>query len=247
MNDDDARPHVEDLLGAYSLDALDTDERELVERHLAGCPACQAEVGRHQELAALLAPESAPPAVVWDGIAAALEESPPPLKLAPVVPLASRSRSVRLLAALTAVAAAAIAVLGVRLVEQERRLARMQTAMAEDDLQGAALAALANPAVTKVELRSADGPAAAQVALLPDGRGYLLADGLPGLAADRTYQLWALVDGRRISAGTLGVEPKVAAFHVSGPVTGFAVTEEQAPGVVASNNPPILIGWHRSA
>lgn len=239
---------IEDLLGAYALDALDPGERLLVTGHLATCQGCRTEVDHHHEVAALLAPPEAPPDGVWAGIVNELEEAPPPLDLAPVTNLSDRRpRSVRVLTAVTAVAAAAIAVLGFRLVDQDRRLDRMQTAMTAGDLRGAALAATANPGAVKVDLRSPEGPAAAQAVLLPDGRGYLLADGLPGLAPDRTYQLWALIDGQRISAGTLGTQPKTAAFHASGKVAGFAVTEEQAGGVVASKNSPILIGWARSA
>jgi hypothetical protein len=248
MSHQQLHPEIEELLGAYALDAIDADERQLIERHLRHCPACETEVREHREVAAALAPGGATPDAVWDGIVEALEEAPPPLDLAPIVPLTRRRpRSMPVLAALTAVAAAAAAVLGVRLMDQERRLDRMQTAMAEDNVQRAAVVALANPTAKTVELRAADTPAAARVALLPDGRGYLLADGLAGLATERTYQLWALIDGERISAGTLGPQPKVAAFSVSGPVDGFAITEEQASGVVASKNLPVLVGWFRSA
>jgi anti-sigma factor RsiW len=241
-------PEVQELLGVYALDAIDAAERRLVERHLRDCPACEAEVREHREVAAALAPTGSPPDGVWDAIAGSLEEVPPPLELAPVVPLAGRRpRSMTVLAAITAVAAVAAAVLGVRLVDQDRRLDRMQTAMAEDNVQRAAVVALANPTARTVELRAADTRAAARVALLPDGRGYLIADGLAGLATDRTYQLWALVDGERISAGTLGPQPNVAAFNANGPVAGFAITEEQASGVVASKNPPVLVGWFRPA
>lgn len=237
---------IEELLGAYALDAVAPEERALIDRHLASCPACQTEVSAHQRVIASLAPAATAPPELWDGITSKLEEAPP-LELAPVIALANRrSRSVRLLAAVTAVAAAAVVVLGVRLVDQGRRLDRMQTAMADVDLQQVARAAIADPAATKVNLRSPNSPAAAQVAVFPDGRGYLLADDLPPLAPGRTYQLWALVDGEPISAGTLGTKPETAAFHLSGPVAGFAVTEEKAPGVVASKNAPILIGRLRS-
>jgi hypothetical protein len=248
MSDQQRHSEIEELLGAYALHAIDSDERQLIDRHLRHCPACEAEVLEHHEVAAALAPGGATPGAVWDALVEALEEAPPPLELAPVAPLARRRpRSMPVLAVLTAVAAAAAAVLGVRLMDQERRLDRMQTAMAEDNVQRAAVVALANPTAKTVELRAADTPAAARVALLPDGRGYLLADGLASLATDRTYQLWALIDGERISAGTLGQQPKVAAFSVSGPVAGFAITEEQASGVVASKNLPVLVGWFRSA
>ncbi len=239
---------LEELLAAYALDAVDPDEDRRIERHLRKCAACQGELPTYHEVASLLVPDEPAPDDVWDGIAAALEETPPPLELAPVVPLARRpSRSLRLLTGLTAVAAVAIAVLGVRVISQDHRLNRMQAAMAHDDLQRAALAALANPTATTVELRATQGSATARAAVLPDGRGYLLTDGLPRLPVGRTYQLWALMDGQRISAGTLGLEAKAAAFHVSGPIGGFAVTDEQAPGVVASKNPAVLIGWLQPA
>jgi hypothetical protein len=47
--------HVRAELGAYVLDALEPSERELVETHLAICPACAAEHARLAGLPALLA------------------------------------------------------------------------------------------------------------------------------------------------------------------------------------------------
>ena len=43
------------LSGAYAVDALDDDERELFEQHLAVCPECRAEVRSFGETAALIA------------------------------------------------------------------------------------------------------------------------------------------------------------------------------------------------
>lgn len=236
---------IEELLGAYALDALDPDERDRVEGHLLVCASCRLEVSEHRGVAAGLVQPAAPaPPQIWERIVAALEETPPPLQLAPIASLtARRARSTRVFAALTAVAAAAVVVLGVRLADQERRVHHLQVAMADDNLERTALLAVANPAAKKVDLRSPGGNATGQVALLSDGRGYLVADGLPTLPADRTYQLWALVDGQRISAGTLGTHPKVTAFHVDGPIAGFAITEESTPGVASSKNAAVLMGF----
>src|SRR6478735_6260370 len=51
------------LSGAYSLGALDSDERSEFEKHLADCPICRAEVDSLREAAAGLADltETAPP------------------------------------------------------------------------------------------------------------------------------------------------------------------------------------------
>lgn len=46
---------VTELLGAYALDAVDEDERALVEEHLGLCARCRAEVQAHRETATLLA------------------------------------------------------------------------------------------------------------------------------------------------------------------------------------------------
>src|SRR5688500_13263681 len=76
---------VADLLGAYALDALEPAELQVVDRHVQGCHACLAEVAEHREVAGLLTPGwGKPPSGLWARIAASLEESPPPLDLAPV-------------------------------------------------------------------------------------------------------------------------------------------------------------------
>jgi anti-sigma-K factor RskA len=73
---------IQDLLGAYALDAVDPDEAELVELHLRECPRCRAEVEDHRETAAMLAHVGAPaPAGVWNKIAAQLEEDAPAYEL----------------------------------------------------------------------------------------------------------------------------------------------------------------------
>ena len=54
------------LSGAYAVDALDDDERQQFEQHLAACPECRAEVGSFSETAALIAEtqaETPPPSL----------------------------------------------------------------------------------------------------------------------------------------------------------------------------------------
>src|SRR5205814_1949498 len=55
MNAPVTHQEIEELLGAYALDAVDTDERDLVDAHLAGCPRCASEVAGYRETAAMLA------------------------------------------------------------------------------------------------------------------------------------------------------------------------------------------------
>src|SRR6476661_5439611 len=78
MNDR-PRSEMDDLLGAFALDAVEPDEREMVERHLANDPVARAEVDEMRETAAVLASlptgDEGAPADLWDRIVGAI--SPP--------------------------------------------------------------------------------------------------------------------------------------------------------------------------
>lgn len=235
-----------ELLGAYALDALEGDEQEQVELHVRDCRACLTELAEHREMAAMLTTGWAPaPAGVWDRISSSLEEAPPPLDLAPVVPLrpaASRGFGMRAAAMVAAVAAVVIGLMGVKIVDDGRRLDRIAAGVHSEELLRAANAAAADPGADQVSLRSEDGAWFADAVLLDDGSGYLVKHNLPPLSGDRTYQLWALAGTSKISVGTLGSAPKVAAFQATGPVWALAITEEPVGGVVSSQNPPVVLG-----
>jgi len=135
---------IQELLGAYALDAVDGEEFEAVEVHLRTCPQCRAEVADHREVASLIGHGGAPaPEGVWDKIVDAIEPAPPPMRLelttppAPareepsvVVPLA-RDRGAasgwnRRLLALAAAAIVLIAGLGVVIARLNTRLEDVQ-------------------------------------------------------------------------------------------------------------------------
>lgn len=66
---------LQELLGAYALDAVDPDEAAELEEHLRSCPQCRAELADHRSVAALLANAGGPaPAGVWTRIAGALDD-----------------------------------------------------------------------------------------------------------------------------------------------------------------------------
>ena len=70
---------IEELLGAYALDAVDRPTAAVIEAHLDQCVRCSAEVAQHHEVAGLLANSGgASPAGLWDGIAGRLDEVSPP-------------------------------------------------------------------------------------------------------------------------------------------------------------------------
>jgi hypothetical protein len=242
---------AEELLGAYALDAVDLAEREAVDHHLQECPRCRAEVADHRTVASFLGSAGGrAPDGLWDRIAGSLDEPPPELRLAPVVPLKERrSLSLRVGAATAAVAAGVIAFLGAQVVHLNDQVDHLAAPERPDTaLLAAATHALADPQAQRVALRSSDGRLSAEAALLADGTGFLVADGLPALSADRTYQLWALAGGQKISAGVLGARPRVVAFrYASSDLAGFAVTAERAGGVVSTENVPVVLGTRQRA
>ena len=241
---------IQELLGAFALDAVDDDERDVIEAHLAGCPRCRAEVAGHRETAALLAHsgERAPEGV-WDRIATALDEAPPALDLTRIAPAKAAPRSIplRVAAVTMAVAAAITLFLGVALGRNDNgRLERLE-ALAEDMeravVSNAAYAALNDSRNEQVRLVSSDGKATAQVVRRPDGTGYLVPGTLAHLPAGRVYQLWAVRSDAKISLGVLGAVPEVSAFRMNGPVAAYAVTEEAAGGVSTTENQPVIVGY----
>ncbi len=70
---------IQELLGAYALDAVDKETAEMIEQHLGECVRCTVEVAQHHEVAGLLANSGgSSPAALWEGIAARLDGSVPP-------------------------------------------------------------------------------------------------------------------------------------------------------------------------
>lgn len=233
---------TQELLGAYALDAVSDDERDLVDRHLRDCARCRAEVAEHREAAALLAHGAPAPAGLWDEISGAIAGQPPQKKLVPMVRPGTWRGGWAAAAAVAAVAAAVTGFLGVRLVQQGDQIDAIRNTVRMQGLAGAASAAAADPRGEHVSLVAEEGSTLATVVVLPDGTGYLIRPILPSLPDDRTYQLWALVGKATVSAGVLGNRPNVSAFSVDMPVDGFAISEERHGGVPVPQSPPIAIG-----
>ena len=238
---------IEDLLGAYALDAVDDNERAVIDAHLDECARCRAEVAEHRETAALLAfSGSDAPAGLWEGISTQLGRPAPD-----VVDLdrERRARSPRgqlgwlpAVAAMTAIVVAAVGGLGWKVADQDRQIDRLASRVAQGDLAALATSVLADPGTRHVELKGADGTRMALIALTPEGDGYIVPNAMQTLESGRSYQLWALAGATPVSAGLLGRSPGVAAFHVEGDVEGFAVSVEDAHGAPAPTSAPVASG-----
>lgn len=237
---------LDELLGVYALDAVDDDERRAVEQYLLVNPRARAEVEEHREVASLLAwTGAAAPEGLWDRIAATLEEPAPEPRgeLATVLgldeararsaPPATRRRS-RWVATAPWFVAAAAAVVAVVVVNVDDGDGSRST---ESALVAALEQARADEDSRITTLTSADGEAGGEVVIDEQGHGFVVADQLPPLSEDRTWQLWGVVDGQPISLGILGHSPDVEMFTVEGSVTQVIVTNEVAGGVMTDGNP----------
>lgn len=236
---------IAEPLAAYALNAVDGNEREVLEHHLATCPRCRAELQEHREVATLLSHAGGDaPDAIWDRIAGALNKAPPQLRLAPVTGSGAaahrRSPSRYLMTAVAGVAAALMTVVGVQTYQQHQMVDQLETAL-EDPLASVLEAALDDPGSQILELTSADGRLAIRGAVTSDGMGYLRASELPRLDAERTYQLWGAAGEQLLSLGVLGSDPDIVSFRAR-PYAAFAITEEAVPGVVRSAKPPVAAG-----
>lgn len=263
MKSDLAHISIEELLGTYALDAVDEDERRMVDQHISVCPRCRSEVEEHREVAAMLAGDAhMAPDQIWDQIVTELTAEAPPLRLAPVAPISQKHEGRQSVAALTAVwmagiAAALVLLLGAGVAVQSTRLSDAEAELAAREQQVASLAAtlqaepldqavnaaLSDPAAQVVSLTTDASLDAMLVVLLPDGTGYVVQSSLDPLPADATYQLWAVVDGKVISAGVLGSRPEVVPFHLDPEgLEGLVITQEEAGGVPQSDADPV-VAW----
>jgi Anti-sigma-K factor rskA, C-terminal/Putative zinc-finger len=245
-----AHDEFQELLGAYALDAVEDDDRLLVEDHLRTCAACREEVQAHREVAAHLAEAGAAPTQLWGRIAASLHADEGGEGLGTIYPLARPRRRwlpAALAGAAAAVVVAALAVLGWQVHHESGQVDRLRAAVGPPSVARAAEAALADPNARLAVLASADGRLQVTGVLEPDGSGYLVrASDLPTLAAGRTYQLWGVVGSQKISLGLLGPAPSVVAFHAGAPVSALAITAEAGGGAIQPTSAPVVSGAVRT-
>lgn len=250
MTDERSHDEIAELLGAYALDAVSPDEAAEIEQHIATCQSCASEVAGHREVAASLAHSfEEPPSALWTRIAEEISRPELPSSLRRRAnETASPStqsgeaprRSSRLAVVLAAAAVIAIAVLGAVIVRQGDRIDRFEQ-VAEPTVRDLAESALSDPDSEAIDLVGGDGTRAV-VVVEPEGRGYLFADALPALSADRSYQLWGVTGDRAVSLGVLGPTPDVVAFAMPEGVEALAVTNEAAGGVIQSDRAAVVAG-----
>lgn len=248
-----------ELLASYALDAVDFDERNLIEDHLVECPRCRAEEDAFRDVAAAMGNSVEPlPGGLWANISGRLPERqdadrPPmprllrdefsesPSSKVRSIRSGSRPKRIAMLGSLVGAAAAVATVLGVGLVRADNQVNRLQAA--PSSTSNAVVAALETPGHKVVNMKNANDLRQAQF-VLASGRGYLVASNLPTLESDQTYQLWGLVSGQPISLGLLGQTPSQSIFTLAGdsPPTQLRITVEPSGGSVVPSGDVVAQG-----
>jgi hypothetical protein len=253
---------IHGAVGSYVVNALDPDELEEFEAHLAVCPTCTREVQEFGETAAelsLLASATPPPALRSSILAAISEVRPlPPEPLAegagpepspavsetapaerPIDELALRrqQRRTRILTVLVAaVVAAALALGGVVYGLVNARQAQVAQ-------QAAATELLTAPDVRTYTATMKDGGQISFVVSRSLNRAMFIGKDLPAVGADQTYQLWTLegqhpIPDNLVAGG--GDRQEFFRETLSG-VTGLAVSVENAAGAQQPNPSTIQV------
>jgi anti-sigma-K factor RskA len=223
-------PHPQELLPDQALGMLRGLARRRVERHLAGCPDCRAELAALRGAADSLAwepPPVAPPP--FERLAASLPPQRSAPRFAPAARPAVAWRPVLAIAAAVVIALSA----GLNVVLWRR----------------ASTAEILFTDAATVRLAGTDAAHNASARLVPslDGRRVTFSVvGLPVLSSDRQYQLWLIQDGVRTSGAVFSVDQLgcgIYALTTPRPLrsySGFGVTIEPAGGSNGPTGPRVL-------
>ena len=184
---------LHELSAAYALDALDADERERFEWHLASCERCRDELEEFWSVAGALAYGSGgppPPPTLRERV---LSEARRELPTADVVPLRTRLAlpAAASFAAVAAVLAVGLGLWGTSLNGQVDELRSELAGTTE------AVAILSDPASRQLSLSGADG----RLVISRTGQAALVLTGVDRAPEGKTYEIWVIEDGTATPAG----------------------------------------------
>lgn len=243
-------PEVHSLTGAYVCHALEPAEREAFERHLARCPTCVQEVAELQETAALLASAAAetPPARLKAAVDARIAVT---RQIPPIIAGAGDSVPARRAAArprrrwftalgwgLAAGLAAVVAVLGVRVSDQQNQIDQARQR---------------STAITT--LLSAPDTHTNSVGVTTGGDGRVLVSrsrdeaaitvsGLAKLPPGKAYQLWMMGPSGARSGGVLPAGSEAfdsVLAHGLGDAQTIGLTVEPSGGSAQPTTTPVMV------
>ncbi|MGB7447758.1 MAG: anti-sigma factor [Ornithinimicrobium sp.] len=239
-------PHVDDLVGAFALDAVTATERRQVEDHLAHCERCRDQLRDHAEAAVHLSEglDLAPPASLRASVLEAVAQEPQrpadqPDEPEPVVGThrsgSEPSSARRGPAAIWGLAAAGLIAVGGWGIWQnlDEDLSPTEQVIQADDAERFQTQYEGNP-VTVVASAELD-------------RAVLVTDELPGLADGEVYQGWWIDDAGTItSAGVLddaaGASDRETELRGDpGAESAFALSVEPTGGSEQPTTEPVVV------
>lgn len=244
--------HISDLLPAYALNSLDTDEARQVANHLRTCDECYKEYLGFQAVVDRLgfAASSMRPSPTLKGrlISRIRTVHSPRTEAGPVIPWLKRHLPQRVTRPWLTAAAAIVVLLvaNVWLAEEMTRYAGLVPAAAPTPFS-------IDATLRTIQLQSTSARSRAKGMLLvsSDGKkGMLVVDGLPGIAAQHVYEAWLGEKTKPSSAGILNVNDTgygwIEIKQSSRPLHEyhyFGVTVEPAGGSVFPTGDSILAAY----
>ncbi len=233
------QPHVLELLPAYAIGSLDSDEVHRVEEHLSSCLLCREEssvlheaVGQVGFAAPLAAPSADLKARLMKRVHAA-QPHKDPAPPTPAKPLLERLLPAWGLASLLLI----VALAGFNLFLWER-MDQLEFNTSPGGMRAVPLSPPeAASAATGFVLISADGE-----------NGALVVDGLPPLGEDQEYQLWLIKNGERTSGAVFSTdENNYGGTRIRAPLSlleysAVGITVEPVGGSLHPTGPQVLAG-----
>lgn len=197
MSEPSHEAHVLDLLPAYSIGALDSDEASRVDEHVQSCWICRNELVAFQEVAeglSLAAPAASPSPTLKARLMQQVESARSRERASAQAP--ARPFWERLLPAWGLASLLLIIGLAASSIVLWQRVNDLEFMTAPGGMRAAPLTATdAAPSATGFVLISADG-----------NDGALVVDGLPPLEESQQYQLWLIRDGQRTSGAVFSTD-----------------------------------------
>ena len=231
--------HVLDLLPAYALGSLDSDEAGRVEEHLSSCLICRNESSAFQaavDQLSFAAPDAVPSPDLRDRLMQRVQATRPQPRAPVQVP--AHSWLERLLPVWSLASLLLVVILAGSNLFLWQRFNRLEVATSPGGMRAVPLTA-SDPAsrATGYVLISADGDS-----------GALVVDGLPPLSEDQQYQLWLIRDGQRTSGAVFSTDEKNyggTRIRAPRPLTDYSsvgITIEPSGGSPQPTGPRVLGG-----
>jgi anti-sigma-K factor RskA len=227
----------DEVKDAYVLGALPEQERRELEEYLAAHPERQAEIDELGNVASLLAlspPEQEPSPELRRSIMAVVEAQRPPARTRSWLAGVTELLSVRNLA----LGAAALLVIGLfswnMLLQGQVKDLQGQVASLQDSQQSRMVALAGTGAAQRAE---------AEVILLKDHKAVLMAEDMPRVPENKTYQIWVIEDDVPQPSGLFEADGDTVAAVVEKPLDEddvIAITIEPNGGSQQPTTDPML-------